>query len=249
MRGLWALIVAQCRLFVREPAAFFFTLVFPTLLLLLVGAIWGNGTDPVFYGGRFGAVDAAVPAYAGLILGTVGLIGLPISAAAARQYKILKRYRATPMTPMTYFAADVAVALASALAGGLLVIAVGVTVFGLRFEGSVAGTFAAFVLSALAFFALGYVIASLAPTERTAQAVGQVVYFPMLFLSGATFPVELMPHWLQRISAFLPMTQVVELMRGAWFGDDLASLLAPIAALLAILAAGVVSTTLLFRWE
>lgn len=249
MRGFWALSVAQFKLFYREPAAFFFTLVFPTLLLLLIGAIWGNEPTPAFSGEPFGAVDFAVPAYAGLILGTVGLVGIPIATSSQRQHKVLRRFRATPMTPLTYFAADVLVALASALLGAALVVAVGVAVFGLRFAGSVPGAIAAFVLSALALFALGYVIASVASTDRTAQAIGQAVYFPMLFLSGATFPVALMPDWLRRISDPLPMTQVVELMQGAWFGRGLGDMWGQVATLLAILAVGVVASALLFRWD
>lgn len=249
MRGLWRLTVVQWKLFVREPAAFFFTLVFPTLLLLLMGAIWGNEPDPFYGEGRYGAVDQAVPAYAGLILGTVGLVGIPISTASLRQRKVLKLFRTTPMTPLTYFVADVLVAFAAAIAGGALVIVVGGAVFGLRFAGSVPGAVGAFALSALAFFSIGYVIASLAPTERTAQAIGQAVYFPMLFLSGATFPFEMLPAWLQRISEFLPMTQVVQVMQGAWFGRGVGVLSVEIAALGAMLVVGVVLSALLFRWE
>jgi ABC-2 type transport system permease protein len=249
MRGFRALALAQWKLFVRDPAAFFFTLVFPTLLLLLVGAIWGNSPDPNYGDGRFGAVDAAVPAYAGLILGTTGFLGIPIATAGLRQHKVLRRFRATPMSPLTYFAAEILVALASALLGAALVVVVGVAFFGLRFDGTVPAAIGGFVLSALALFALGYVLASVAPTERTAQALGQVLYFPMLFLSGVTFPPELMPEWLRRISEVLPMTQVVEVMQGAWFGQGIGSLWGQIAALVVMLVCGVVASALLFRWE
>ncbi len=249
MRGLWRLTVVQWKLFVREPAAFFFTLIFPTLLLLLIGAIWGNAPDPIYDEVGFGAVDHAVPAYAGVILGTVALLSIPISTAGLRQRKVLKLFRTTPMTPLTYFAADVAVAFAAAIAGGVLVTIVGKVVFGLRFGGSLAGTIAAFALSAVAFFAVGYVIASLAPTERTAQAIGQAVFFPMLFLSGATFPTELMPAWLQRVSDVLPLTQVVEVMQGAWFGRGVGSLWPEILYLGALLVGGALLSVRLFRWQ
>jgi ABC-2 type transport system permease protein len=164
MRGLVKLFLIQFKLYLREPVAFFFTLAYPALLLLLFGFIFGNDPDPEFWGRNFGTVDASVPAYAGIIIGTVALMGIPIDTAASRETGVLRRYRATPLHPIVYLTASVAVYLAIALLGMFILILTGKLVFGLRIEGSWFSVMAAFSISALSFFAAA------TPTRGTAKS-------------------------------------------------------------------------------
>jgi len=249
MRGLWKLFVMQFKLYLREPLAFFFTLAYPTMLLLLFGFIYGNQPDFEFWGRNFGTVDASVPAYAGIIIGTVAMMGIPIDTATSRETGILRRYRATPLHPTVYLVASVVVYLAIALLGMAVLVIVGKVVFGLRVAGSWPSILAAFLLSAGAFFSLGYLIASLVPTARVAQAVGMVVFFPMMFLSGAGLPLQMLPEVLQKVSEFLPLTYVVRLIQGLWFGEAWNSLWLPTLVLAGILLAGTALATRFFRWE
>jgi len=249
MRGLWKLFTMQFKLYLREPLAFFFTLVYPTMLLLLFGFIYGNQPAPEFWGRNFGTVDASVPAYAGIIIGTVALMGIPIDTATSRETGILRRYRATPLRPAAYMIASVAVYLAIALAGMAILVIVGKVIFGLRIAGSWPSILAAFLVSAGAFFSLGYLIASLVPTARVAQVIGMVIFFPMMFLSGAGMPLQLLPETLQKVSEFLPLTYVVQLIQGLWFGDAWNTLWMPTIVLAGILLAGTALATHFFRWE
>ncbi|MCK5156364.1 MAG: ABC transporter permease [Spirochaetales bacterium] len=66
---------------------------------------------------------------------------------------------------------------------------------------------------------MGFIIASLAPTVRVAETVGMAIYFPMIFLSGATIPVQVMPDTLTKITNILPLTHIVKLMQGLWYGN------------------------------
>jgi len=249
MRGTWNLFVMQFKLYLREPVAFFFTLAYPTMLLLLFGFIYGNQPDFEFWGRNFGTVDASVPAYAGIIIGTVAMMGIPIDTATSRETGILRRYRATPLHPAVYLAASVVVYLAIALLGMAILVVVGKLVFGLRMAGSWPSILAAFTLSAGAFFSIGYLIAGLVPTARVAQAVGMVIFFPMMFLSGAGMPLQLLPEALQKVSDFLPLTYVVRLIQGLWFGEAWRALWLPTLVLCGILLAGTLLATRFFRWE
>jgi ABC-2 type transport system permease protein len=74
----------------------------------------------------------------------------------------------------------------------------------------------ALLFASLSFFAVGFVLAGLFSTVRTAQLVGQLLYFPMLFLSGAVFPRAVLPEAVQWISGLLPLTYVVDLVQGLW---------------------------------
>ncbi len=247
MRGLRKLTLVEAKLFLREPAAAFFTLLFPLVMLFIFGSIYGN--EPTDYFDGHGAVDASVPAYIAMIIATVGLLSITINIAVYRENGILRRYRATPMRPQAILSASVLVNFVMTLLGGLLLILAARVVYGLRFEGDAVGVLVAFLLAALSFFALGFVIASVSPTARVAQVLGMVLFYPMLFLSGATIPLQELPEWLRRFSEFLPLTHVVTLLQGLWFGEPFGDHLKEVAVLAAVLVVGVVVTAKTFRWE
>jgi len=247
MRGLLKLLLVQAKLYLREPIATFFTIFYAPLVLLLFGAIYGNDPTPLFSGR--GTMDVTVPSYIGLIVVTVGLIGLPIGAAAARESGVLRRFRATPLHPLAYILSDIASYLLMTVIGVLLLVITGKVVFHIRFEGNVLSVLAGFLLGTTAFFALGYLIAGLAPTARIAQTVGMVLAFPMMFLSGASMPLEVLPGKIRAVSQYIPLTHVVTLMKGLWFGDSWGQHLTEVAVLVGCLVVGGAIAARTFRWE
>lgn len=248
MRGLIVLCRVQALLFLREPAAFFFTLVFPCLLLVIFGAVFGN--EPMTaWGLEVGYIDTQVPALAAIILGSVGLIGIPSATATARENRVLRRYRATPVSPLTLISADVLVNFSMSLLGMTGLVLLGKVLFGLRFSGSWPLVISIFTFSAFAFFALGYLVASLSPTARVAQTVGMAAFFPLMFLSGAAMPHQIMPENVLRIAYALPLTHVVKLLQTGWLGEPLAGRAAEILWLGGILVLGTAISVKFFRWE
>ena len=237
----------QAKLYVRELIATFFTIFFAPLFLVLFGLMYGNEPNDLF-GGR-GSMDVTVPAYLGIIIVTVGLIGLPIQTAVNRELGILRRYRVTPLRPLTYIVADVTTYWVMALLGMVLLVIVGALAYSIRFEGSIPSVLAGFTLSTLSFLSLGFVIASLAPSARVAQTVGMVLAYPMMFLSGATIPLEVLPAGVQRIADFLPLTYVVRLMRGLWVGEPWSNLLPEVVVLTGMLVVCSAISARFFRWE
>lgn len=247
MRALGKLILTQIKLYLREPMATFFTIFFAPLMLLLFGAIYGNKPHP-FFGGR-GSMDISVPSYIGLIIITVSMIGLPISTAASRERGVLRRFRATPLRPIAFILSDITAYLLMTILGVFLLILTGKIVFKVRFEGQPLSVLAGFLLATCAFFALGYLIAAAAPTARFAQALGMILAFPMMFLSGATIPYEILPSSVRAFGRFIPLTHVVTLMRGLWFGEPWSRHLIELIALACLLVAGTALAAWLFRWE
>jgi len=235
------------KLYLREPIATFFTLAFPPLLVLLFGAMYGNDPSPLY--GDYGTMDITMPAYTALILGTIGLLGVPITTSGYREQGVLRRFRATPMRPLTYIVADLLTNLTMTLLGMAILIGVGWALYKVRFEGQVLSVFVAVVFSGLTMFAVGYLIASLAPGARTAQVIGMVIFYPMMFLSGASIPLEVMPEGVRRISDFLPLTHVVTLLRGLWFGEGWGEHLTEVIILGGILVVGAGLAARFFRWE
>jgi len=247
MRGLGKLTWVEMKLFLREPIGAFFALVFPVMLLLLFGGIYGNEPAEIF--GGHGTIDVSVPAYTGLIIGTTGLVSLTISLAAYRERGILRRLRTTTLRPQAILISQVTVLFAVNVLGLVLLILVGKFVYNLHFMGNVGLMLLALVLSSLSFFSLGFVLAGLAPTARTAQIVAMVLFYPMIFLSGSGIPREIMPESVQRLSEFLPLTHVVTLLRGLWLGDRWSQHWRETIILGTILVVGTLVSAWTFRWE
>jgi ABC-2 type transport system permease protein len=247
MRGLGKLIGAQMKLYLREPAATFFTIVFAPMLLLLFGTIYGNKPNP-FFGGR-GMVDVSVPSYIALIIISVGFMGIPIATASNREAGILRRFRTTPLHPAAYILANIVTYYLMTAVGVAALVVVGKAVFGMKFSGNILSVWAGFTLSAFAFFALGYLVASVASTARIAQAAGMVLAFPMMFLSGSAIPLEVMPPSVRAVSNFVPLTHVVTLMRGLWAGEAWGKHVLELAVLGGVLVVGMVLSARFFRWE
>jgi ABC-2 type transport system permease protein len=247
MRGLGKLVLMQIKLYLREPAATFFTVIFAPMLLVLFGAIYGNKPDP-FFGGR-GTIDISVPSYIALIIISVGFMGIPIATAANREAGVLRRFRTTPLRPAAYILANIAAYYLMTLAGVIVLVIVGKAGYGMRFSGNVLSCWLGFTFSAMAFFAIGYLVAGLAPTARIAQAVGMILAFPMMFLGGATIPMEVLPQSVRNFGRFIPSTHVVTLMRGLWAGDSWAKHLTEAAVLGGVLILGMFLAARTFRWE
>ena len=247
MRGFLKLAWVEIKLYLRQPEAFFFTLVFPLLLLFLFGGIYGNKPNP-FFGGR-GTVDVSTPAYMAMIIGSTGLLSIAVVVSGYREKGILRRYRATPLRPAAVIAAQIIVHFAMTLVGAGLLIVAAKIVFNLRFSGRAGSVFLAFTLSCLSFFAAGFLLASLARTSRAANILGLVIFFPNLFLSGATFPKEMFPPIVRTINKALPMTHVVTLLQGLWFGNPWSRHLVEVAVLVGLLVVGVFVSAKAFRWE
>lgn len=247
VRALWKLMIIQAKLYLREPVGVFFTLLFAPLLLILMGFIFGNDPVPMFDGR--GQLDVNVPAYAAIIIGVVGLMTVPIETSGRRDSGVLRRFRATPLRPLTYIVSDILIYFVMTVLGILLLFLLGKTVYQVQFYGSPLTLMVGICLSAAAFLALGYVLASLAPSARVATVVGNVLFVPMMILSGTTLPLEMMPDTVRNISRFIPLTHVVTLLRGLWFGDSFSKHLVEVAVLTGMLVVGTIIAARTFRWE
>lgn len=107
----------------------------------------------------------------------------------------------------------------------------------------------AWFLTLIYMFSIGLMIASLCHTVKQMNAVTSLVYFPMLFLSGATIPYELFPKGLQKVANIMPLTQGIKLMKAVSMGKHLPSSGYIILLLLAITVICSIISLKTFRWE
>lgn len=247
MRAFRKLVVTELRIVLREPMSVFFTIAFAPLLMILFGMIFGNKATP-YYGG-FGYIDVSAASYIGMTIATAGLMHLPVVVATYREKAILRRLKITPLTPHAILGAQLVVMLLMVLMGTGLLIVLGRAIYHLRFAGNLLSVTAAFTLSCVSFLTLGFVLAGLAKSARIAQTASMIIYFPMLFLSGATIPREAFPASVKHVSDYLPLTYAITLLRGMWLGEAWGKHMTDVWVLAAMLVVGAVISAKTFRWE
>ena len=248
MKSLLKMTRMEAKLFLRDPASAFFSLIFPLIYLFMYGMISGGNQPTPMYAGR-GTIDAAIPSLTAVIISMTGLMSITITLTTYREKGILRRLRTTPVTPLVILTAQVIVIFAMTCLGMLLLIAAGKLVYHVRFEGNAFSVLAGFILGSLSFFGIGFLLAGSMSTVRSAWTVAMVLLYPMLFLSGAFFSVNLLPTIVQKVSVFLPLTYVVNLLQGLWIGEPWSSHLLDICVLVGILLLGILITAKTFRWE
>jgi ABC-2 type transport system permease protein len=213
-----AVLRTEVRLFRREPGALFWILLFPTLLLVILGSIPSfRNHDPDLGGLRTIDVYVPVAVLLGLIVG--GLQSMPQTLTGYRERGILRRMSTTPVRPTALLTAQMTVYGGAALASALLALLVGRFAFAVRLPGQLAGYLLALVLAVLVALALGAVVSALSRTTKVAGAIGSAVFFPSMFCAGVWAPVQTMPDTLARIVGYTPFGAAAEALNRAAAGD------------------------------
>ncbi|MDQ0751410.1 ABC-2 type transport system permease protein [Streptomyces africanus] len=241
-----AVLKTEIRLFRREPGSLFWILVFPTLLLVILGSIPSlREPDPSFGGLR--PVDGYDPVSVllGLIMG--GIQAMPQTLTGYRERGILRRMSTTPVRPAALLSAQMLLYGGAALVSALLVLTVGRLAFAVRLPRQAFGYALALLLAVLAALALGAVICALSRSTKIAGAIGSAVFFPAMFCAGVWMPVQTMPDVLARCVGLTPFGAAAEALNQAAAGDWPGwGHLGVLVAWTALLTAGAARW---FRWE
>lgn len=216
MKVFRTLFITELKISIRHIDAIFFGILFPVGIALLLGGIFGS--KPAYEGASYTLLQQSFGAYATVGICATGLMGLPLVLADYRHKKILKRYKVTPVSPAMLLVIQVMISFLIAVVSAILTSLVSVVVFGYTMPGSLPKFVLSFLLLAVTIYSLGMLISSLAPNIKVANLACTLLYFPMLFLSGATVPFEIMPKVLQNISSIFPMTQGIKLLKNTSLG-------------------------------
>jgi ABC-2 type transport system permease protein len=239
MRRFLILTKANMLINLRNRTALFWNFAFPIGLILLYGVIWAE---------QIAWLTAGIVV---LNLMSSGLLGDAARLTNMRERGILRRVQATPLPAWQLIASYVLARLALVLVQSAAILATAALVYHAEF--SWAGVLAAAPLAlvgGLVFLLLGQLISAAAPTSGAAGAIGQVVYFPLMFVSDLFVPIGMLPGWLAGVTRWTPATMLVDMVRPALVPVPAAE---PAALNLAGLAIyGLVALALaarLFRWE
>lgn len=224
----------------RSRTAVFWNLVFPLLWLFLFGFIFYRDADAALF----------MPMLFTITIISSAFFGVSYLLVNEREKGILRRYRVTPVTALTIVTASGLRALVTMMLSLALQAAVGWLVFGFTIHGSYLLTVLAVLLGTVAFVPLGLLTGSISQDMRTAPAINNLLFFPLVFASGAAFPFWRLPDWVQALGRVMPSSYLVELLQGVILRrEGIVDLWGPILVLLGTAVAGAFVNTWLFRWE
>ncbi len=211
------LIVSEAKLFLREPMSVGFGVLFPTVLLLMLGAIPAlREPSPEFGNARF--VDLWAPTSVVLGLGIVGLQHIPAVVSRYREDGILRRMSTTPVHPAAVLVAQLVVAMAAVVVSAALVIFTARLAFDVPLPPNPLQFTLAFVVGFGAVLAIGMLIAAVASNTRAASGLSMLAYMVTMFAGGVFLPRFLMPDFLVELGAYTPPG--VQALTDSWSGGS-----------------------------
>jgi len=247
LRGLWKLTWLEIKIFLREPMGAFGTLGIPLLTFIVLGRVLGRSSrrQPRLES----MLQDDLPILVVILLALSSVLSLIAIISIYRENGILKRLRATPLSPITILTSHVIVKLLlTAVTLGLLALA------GRRFyPGGLQVAWPSFVLALLlvtvSILSIGFVIASIVPTARFARPLGSMLLYPQIAISGLFLPLEALPSGWQWVAKFSPLTHAVALLRGIWTGGRWLDHTGEVAVLVVGFVVCTALASRIFRWQ
>ncbi|GGP18684.1 ABC transporter permease [Nonomuraea glycinis] len=234
MTALAKLTSVELKLLVREPGA-----MFALLIPLFILVVFGSSIEP--------GDTVLVPMSLAIAVGLVGLYLMPTTLATYRERGILRRLSTTPVRPGSMLVVQLILQLVLVVAACGLLLTVAGTVLGAHLPDAALPALVTFLLGTAALFAIGLLIAALAPNGRAANGIGVLLYFPMAFLAGLMQPVDQMPAILASIGRYTPLGAFRQALQDVWAGGSPSLLLWGVLAAYAVIIS--VAAARLFRWE
>ncbi|MGL5434991.1 MAG: ABC transporter permease [Lachnospiraceae bacterium] len=247
MKTFNTLFITELKLSLRGIDMFIFAICLPVIMVILLGIIYGS--SPAFPDAPYTFLEQSFAALSTIAICAGGVMGLPLLISDYRQKKILKRFQVTPVSPAMILIVHLAIYASYSLVSLILTYVTATLLFGFRFHGSVLLFLGSYLFVMIAIFSIGVLVGGLSPDSKTAGILASLLYFPMLMLSGATIPYEVMPAALQKAADLLPLTQGIKLLKAASLGlpVSLAANYIFIMLLLAVICTGI--SIRYFKWE
>jgi imidazolonepropionase-like amidohydrolase/ABC-type multidrug transport system permease subunit len=242
MKSYLALIRNDIRLAVRQKAVLFFNWLLPLTFFFTFAQ--------AFHAEQGGAILQVLTMV--IVIGMLGngLIGAGMRAVQERENNILRRFKVAPISPLPLLVASSITGLVVYMPCVLLMLLLAKVRYGMQTPPNLISMLVFVMLGVVAMRSIGLIIASVANSMQESNILVQIVYMSMLFLSGASFPVQMFPNWLLTLTQFIPATYLMSGLQGILMRrETLAANWQAVGALLLTTGVGLLLCVKLFRWE
>jgi ABC-2 type transport system permease protein len=238
---LWRQLRFERRQFWRNPSAAFFNFLLPLLLLFLVASVYADDAEEL---------DVLIPGIAGMAVMATTFTALAFNVTFLREQGILKRMRGTPIPAPAYLGGLLGSAVVNAVLQVALIVVIGNLVYGVSWPKDPLSLAIFTAAGVAAFAALGIAFSHLIPNFDAAAAYVNLVFLPLIFISGVFYSAESLPPVLEAVAEALPLKHVIDGLHGAIVtGAGVADNLGALALVGAWGCAGIVLAARFFRWE
>jgi ABC-2 type transport system permease protein len=193
-------------------------------------------------------VDFLIPGLIGFSILVNPMFSLVNISSEYKKYKLFKQLSLTPLTKMEWLTSKIMWYIVLTIASFLLMVAVGILAFGAHVTLTV--PLIPFLLIGPTLFAsLGMLVGTVTKDPETAGVIGNIVTFPMMFLSGTFFPISIMPTYLQNIAHILPLYYVVEGLNNVMVYKNYMGAIIDLAVIAIITSIFFILAVRLFKWR
>jgi ABC-2 type transport system permease protein len=193
-------------------------------------------------------IDFLVPGLIGFSILVSPMFSMVNISSEYKKNKLFKQMSLTPLTKLEWLASKVLWYIFLSGLSFLFMVVVGVFVFGAHIVLTV-WLIPFFILGPMLFCSLGMLVGTITKSVETASVVGNIITFPMMFLSGTFFPISLMPDYLQTIAHGLPLFYVIEGLNGVMTYGNYVQAAIDIVVVAAIAIFLFVAAAKLFKWR
>ncbi len=247
MRAYKMMLKTELKLSLRGMDMLIFAVIMPMIVLVVLGVIYGD--KPAFEGAGYTFMQQSFGALASIAICAGGVMGLPIVVSDYRSKQILKRFKVTPVSPVTIIFVEVSIYFLYALTSLITLYITASIFFDFKMIGSPLYFLFGWLLVIITMFSMGAMVGGIAKNSKTAGVIASVLYFPMLIFSGATLPYEAMPKTMQRIVNVLPLTQGIKILKSAVLDLPVGNIYLPLAIMAVIAGICMFIAIRYFKWE
>lgn len=237
------------KVFWRNPASVFFTVMLPLIFLFIFATIFGN--DEVADRG-VNTTTYYVPAIISLAVISATMQSLAINLTQDRERGLLKRVRGTPLPTQVFVSGRVGNSLVVSVLMVVLVAVIGRLVYGVSIPTeTLPAILVTLAVGAASFCCLGFALTAAIPSEAAAPAISNAVVLPLYFVSGIFIPDGEIPAGVLSFADLFPIRHFFEAFFVAWDPNTTGAGFSPgdLAIVAAWGVAGLVVALLAFRWE
>ena len=246
MKRFLTFLKVEGKLSLRCPDGIIFGIGMPVGVLLLIAVVAGSQSAG---GADYSFLQSAFASLLTVGICATAFMGLPLTIADYRDKKLQKHFFATPIRPFMILSVQVVIGMLTSFFSAALVSLLAIFGFGYRMEGNPILFIGAFLLVMLSMYSIGMILASLCKTVKIANVVTTFVYFPMLFLSGATIPFELFPDTVQKVCNVLPLTHGIKLLKAVSLNMWSQEIWISVALLIVFTVVGCIISVVSFKWD
>jgi ABC-2 type transport system permease protein len=194
------------RVFWRNPAAAFFTFVFPLMFLVIFNLVF-QSDDIEVPGGTIDTSTFYVPGITALSVISACYTNIAMGIAYSRDEGLLKRVRGTPLPPISFLLGRVLQATGVSILLVVIILAFGVLLYDVEVQTQKLPAFVVtLIVGAACFTALGLAISGFIPNAEAGPAIVNASLLPLLFISNVFIPLSDAPSWLLDFASLFPVS-------------------------------------------